>query len=191
MTAPDATCGQPAAAHRAMLLQRFDRVCGTRWIITARGGQIGGESHLIRPHEPDEHLSHQPTSAFGVAAPGTSPARSNARLHWSRRSAKLARYADGSARTTTSTGDSNGSMSCRTISRSRRFTRFRSTELCEYFGTMTPARGCGGTRDAPGAERRREAMYRTSRCAVRTRFPFKRTALSSPSRVSRAARGKR
>ena len=227
MTAPDTTCGEPTAAHRAMLLQRFDRVRRTRWIIATCRGQIGGESYLIHPHAPHQELSHQPrspkaspvavlpASAVGHASAGMSPARSKARLHCTRKSPKLARYADGNARTTTSTAGTRasfGSMSCRTISRRRRFTRLRSTELCEYFGTMTPARACGSADERSGecscdrscecscecscdpardAERRREAMNRTSRCAVRTRFPFKRTVSSSPSRVSRTARGKR
>ena len=107
--------------------------------------------------------------------------RSQARRHCSRSSATPAAYADGSARTTRSTFGRTGSMSSRTISRRRRFTRLRSTAECECLGTMIPALGW----------RRRETTNRTSRCAVRSRFPCRRTSSSASSRVSRQARGKR
>jgi hypothetical protein len=61
--------------------------------------------------------------------------RSQARTHCSRSSATPATYADGSARTTMSTLGSTGSMSRRTISRMRRFTRLRSTAECEVRGS--------------------------------------------------------
>jgi len=83
-------------------------------------------------------------------------------------------------RNTTSSAGREGRTVRRTMSRMRLFRRFRSTELRPYLGTTMPTLG----------RQRREAMNRTSRWAVRNRFPRSRTASSSPSRVRRFARGK-
>ena len=90
-----------------------------------------------------------------------------------------ASYASRFARMTTSAHGRSGrrarSNSRRVSSRRRRFTRLRSTEERPCFATMNPTRQC----------ERGEAITRTSRCAVRNRFPSRATACSSAPRVSR------
>jgi hypothetical protein len=81
---------------------------------------------------------------------------------------------------TTSTGGAVGRRRVRTSSRSRRFKRLRSTADPAYRGTTIPTRGCP----------RGEAIARTSRCAVRIRFPSRATPWSSAPRASRWLRGK-
>lgn len=90
-------------------------------------------------------------------------------------------YAAGSAKTTVSPFVEAASCSVRTISRRRRFTRFRATAEFEWRGTMMPMR-CGVIA---------LAVERTSSSAPRVRLPFARTAARSAPRVRRSARGKR
>jgi hypothetical protein len=92
-----------------------------------------------------------------------------------------AAYASERARITTSTDGAPARNRVRTSSRNRRFNRLRSTADPEYRGTTIPTRGCP----------RGEAIARTSRCMVRTRFPSRATPCSSIPRVSRWLRGKR
>ena len=136
---------------------------------------MGRDCQLVCTNKPNQNPFHH--SPPGVACVAT---RCESCIHRARSSSNEHTYADGNARTTRSMTGMIGSTSIRTISRRRRFTRFRSTAECPYRGTMMPTR----------AERRREASHRASSCAARTRFPFSRTASSSFSRVSLAAGGK-
>ena len=58
MAPGDAANRQPAASQRAVLLQRLDRVCGTRWIIAARWWKQRREADLIRANEQNENPAH-------------------------------------------------------------------------------------------------------------------------------------
>jgi hypothetical protein len=58
MTARDSPRRQPTAAQRAVLFERFDRICGAAWIITARGGQERTQRHLISANEENENGTH-------------------------------------------------------------------------------------------------------------------------------------
>lgn len=78
-----------------------------------------------------------------------------------RRSANGSEYAAGAVRTIRSIPCSVGSRSWRTISRSRRLSRLRSTALCPCRGTMIPTLG----------NERGEAHTRIEKCRVRTTFP--------------------
>jgi hypothetical protein len=73
-----------------------------------------------------------------------------------------------------------GNSSIRTSSRKRRLSRFRSTAECWCRGTTMPMRETS----------RGEAVNRTSRCTVRTRFPSRMTSCNSWPRVNRERRGK-
>ena len=72
-----------------------------------------------------------------AAGPGPRPGRGAARARW--RSA-----ASGRARTTRSAVDGSRCSSCRTTARSRRVTRWRTTELPTALPTTKPARAPGG-----------------------------------------------
>jgi hypothetical protein len=78
---------------------------------------------------------------------------------------------------TKSTGGASGSSARRQSSRSRRFSRFRSTAECACFGMTSPIRACG--------RREREATTRTSKCSVRSRFPSRAIFRRSAPRVMR------
>jgi hypothetical protein len=100
-----------------------------------------------------------------------------------RSASRSATYASVRARMATSIAGrarSMGSSSTRTSSRRRRFSRLRSTAECWWRGTTIPILG----------NARGEARTRTSRCAVRIRFPSRMTACMSRLRVSRLRRGK-
>lgn len=95
------------------------------------------------------------------------------------------RYAAGSARTTTSAARTcptccrqSGSTRRRTSSRRRRLSRFRSTAVCLYRGTINPTR----------ASLRSVTAARTSKSSTRIRMPVRRTRCRSADRVSRSAR---
>jgi len=75
---------------------------------------------------------------------------------------------------------SAGSSSTRVSSRKRRLSRLRSTAVCWCRGTTIPMRG----------RPRGEARIRTSRCAVRIRFPSRMTVCKSDPRVNLLRRGK-
>ena len=101
----------------------------------------------------------------------------------SRSAAADAVYASRRARMATSTAGrtrSAGRSSRRVSSRRRRLSRLRSTAECWCRGTTIPMRG----------RPRGEARTRTSRCAVRIRFPSRMTACMSDPRVSLFRRGK-
>lgn len=89
------------------------------------------------------------------------------------------RYAGGMAQITTSRLLIVGNHSRRTTSRNRRFSWFRRTAVCPYFGTTTPTR-----RKAKGEE----LMRRTRPLAFRV-LPSFRIRSMSWRRVTRAARG--
>ena len=72
----------------------------------------------------------------------------------------------------------DGSIRTRTISRTRRRSRFRSTMMCPYFGTIIPTR----------AHNDGEAVTRTSSSPDFTRFPVCLTNSISGARESRCAR---
>jgi len=113
--------------------------------------------------------------------PAYAPAFRKSFMSSSRSRSNDALYAAGSAKTTSSPLVARASCSVRTISRRRRFTRFRSTAECECRGTMMPMR-CGVVA---------MAVERTSSSAPRVRLPFARTAARPAPLVSRSARGKR
>jgi len=69
-------------------------------------------------------------------------------------------------------------MRTRTISRTRRRSRFRSTMICPYFGTTIPTR----------AHEDGEAVIRTSSSPDFTRFPVRLTDSISGARDKRCAR---
>lgn len=179
VTPGNSASSQPTAAHGTILFQRLNRIRGARWIIAARGRQVGRDRQLVCTNKPNQKPFHHPAPCFACVACVATLCVSC--RHCARNASNEQAYAEGNARTTRSTTGTIGSTSMRTISRRRRFTRLRSTAECPYRGTMMPTR----------AERRREASHRASSCAARTRFPFSRTASSSFSRVSLAAGGKR
>ena len=51
MASRDAFQRKPSTTQSAMLLQRFDGIVGTGWIIAARRGQKWRERHLVSPNE--------------------------------------------------------------------------------------------------------------------------------------------
>jgi len=68
MTARDTARREPTAAQRAVLLERFDRICGAAWIITAGRGQQRAQRNLVPANEQDENGTHSgrlPVSAIG------------------------------------------------------------------------------------------------------------------------------
>ena len=92
-------------------------------------------------------------------------------------------YADRFARTSKSAGappsPSAGSARRRPISRSRRFTRLRSTTLRPYLGTMSPSRDC-----KPGA-----GPKKISTCSFFSLFPCLSNSRISDPRWIRVSRG--
>jgi hypothetical protein len=109
----------------------------------------------------------------------------NARSTSAVSASKVAVYASGRMRSTTSAGRSTGSSRCRVSSRSCRFRRFRFTAVCLNRGTTSPTRI-----RAPRECARGEAAIRTSIYVVRIRFPSRTTRCNSAPRVIRACRGK-
>ena len=155
-----------------MAFKCLDRIRRTRRKIATRRRQQRRNGELVESYERHKHRTHDYLACRSTAVmlSFSSPARLS----------NDAVYAFRCALTTASTGARVPSSWVRTISRSRRLSRFRSTALCPYFGTRKPTRGW----------RRGEARTRTSRCLVRTRFPFRPTSWMSEPFVSRWLRGK-
>ena len=57
MTSRDPPDCEPAPAQRSMLLERFDCVSRTRWIITAGCRQQRRDPELVEPNPPDERVT--------------------------------------------------------------------------------------------------------------------------------------
>jgi hypothetical protein len=177
MTACDSSRRQPRATQRTVLLERFNGIRGTAWIIAARRWKQRRQCHLIpayHQYEEGTHRGYMPDpSAEKWAATDMISSRSDANsAEYDSRRARIAMSVDGRSL-------SFGNSSIRTSSRSRRFRRFRSTAECRWRGTTTPIRECA----------RGEARARTSRCTVRIRFPSRMTFCRSRPRVSRLRRG--
>lgn len=64
MTPRDAFQREPPTTQSAMLLQRFDGIVGTGWIIATRRRQKWRQRHLISPNEQHEHKFHREVTAF-------------------------------------------------------------------------------------------------------------------------------
>ena len=158
-----------------MAFEGFDGVGGTTRIIAARRRQQGRECDLIRPHEQNQQPP-QCSADHDAVTRVTEPCSRNRSCSSTSYGAS---YARGFARMTRSTGGSRRRSRVRTISLSRRFSRFRDTADCLCFGTTSPTRGCI----------KGEATTRTSKCSVRNRFPFVLTRRSSVRLVSRWLRG--
>jgi hypothetical protein len=58
VAARNATQGKPTTTKGAVLLERFNGVCGTAWIITARGRQQRTERELVAANNEHEHALH-------------------------------------------------------------------------------------------------------------------------------------
>ena len=154
---------QPRPTNCAMAFDRFHRVRRARWSIAARGGKQRGDEELVHPDQrrrrPPHHTDGQrdhprrihrqahdaepggEVSAVTVWFVGGSAFRRptiavSSALNASHESA----YAPGRTRSTTSCGASFDSAVVRTNSRSRRFSRFRSTMSRPCFGMMNPTR---------------------------------------------------
>lgn len=119
-------------------------------------------------------LQLRPYGSAALVIPNRATKRSISRVSVS----NDASYALGHGRINTSIGAITGSMRVRTNSRSRRLSRFRSTMVRLYFGTMIPTRA-----NANG-----EATIRTSKCPVLIRFPVRLIASMSVAREIRCAR---
>ena len=68
MTARDSARREPTAAQRTVFFERFDRIRGAAWIITARGRQQRTQRDLISANEKNENgtqRSRLPVSAIG------------------------------------------------------------------------------------------------------------------------------
>lgn len=63
MTPRDAFQREPSTTQSAMLLQRFDGIVGTGWIIATRRRQKWRQRHLISPNEQHEHEFHPAVTA--------------------------------------------------------------------------------------------------------------------------------
>src|SRR5690606_11706140 len=171
MTTQQATQREPAPAPGAVAPDRLLRVRRTRGRIPARRLQPRRHRHPVSLDQHQEESREQRRSTHFTSCASSS--------------ANVAPYASRRARTSTSNASpastSRGNTCTRRISRSRRFSRFRSTALCLYRGTTTPIRGC-----ATG-----ETEVKTSRWLVLLRFPRWNSRRNSRLRVIRYARGNR
>lgn len=171
MTARNSANGHPAARKSSVFFDRLDGIRRTGRIITTRGRQQWRYPQLIASDEEHQNRLHSCAPALRSC-----PAIvSNSVIS----SSKLASYAEGNDLTTMSSGCRTGSSRVRTISRSLRRRRFRSTIVWPCFPTITAARACES----------RESLARTSRWSVRSRLPAFFACSRSSSRVSRLLRG--
>ena len=196
MAAEYAAQREPASTHRAMSLECLDRIRrAARHVATLPAEQRRQRDLVAANHEDEQrtHASIYPAQVTGdrlAASHGWASSlwtgegsRRGAIRSASRRmcspmavsSSKESLYAEGRAWSTRSIAGAPGRIRVRTISRRRRFRRFRSTAERPCFGTTNPARGWSTCE--------REATTRTSRCSVRSRFPVRAIARSSGPRV--------
>jgi hypothetical protein len=64
MASRNAANREPPSPQRAVLFQRFDRIRGAAWIITAGWGEQRTQGHLIRTNEEDERRTHRSPGRF-------------------------------------------------------------------------------------------------------------------------------
>lgn len=171
VAAHDAPDREPPALQRAVLTQRILGVLRTSRSISTGRGQPRRQGTLIPVHQQYQEARDHFFSATASSS--------------SRNCGKVAVYASLRARTSTSICTpyvrKRGNTSARRTSRSRRFSRFRSTELRLCLGTTRPTRG-----NAKG-----EVESKTSKWAVLLLFPFCNMARISRLLVMRRVRGKR
>jgi hypothetical protein len=175
MAAANSFHRQPATTPRTVPLDSLQCVCRAGRIVTTGGRQQWRDRKLVATNHCCQDPRHDRSAASSIRwARCTPPIRSR------RSSSKEAAYAFGCTRKTKSTALTPGRMCKRTISRSRRFSRFRSVVGFPDLGTTIATRGCD----------RGEDNARTSRNLVRARFPSRITSRSSARRVKRCVRGK-
>src|SRR5690606_13436613 len=151
VTAQQSSRGEPAAAGGAVTTDRLGSILRACRRVAARGRQKRRNAcPVTADHQEERAREHRFSVQLTIS---------------SRSSPYGTPYASRRARTSTSdatpASESRGSTSRRRTSRRRRLTRFRSTIVCLYFGTITPTRGCGTG----------EGESKTSRWAVPLLFP--------------------
>lgn len=167
----DPADGEPSTAPGPVGLDRLTRVLGTGRCVPTRRQRPRRNGPLVEPDHSDQDASEHSAS---TASPTSRASSSNP-----------APYAGCRARISTSAkqpAPSNpGSTRRRPISRSLRFTRFRSTMSCPSLPTIRPSR-----------ERETgEGAKKTSTVVVLFRFPRCRSARISWVRRIRTDRGRR
>jgi hypothetical protein len=165
MTARNPADCQPATCERAVFFDRLHGIRRTGWIITARGWKQWRDPQLISSYEKHQsglqlEISPSCRTISSISAVNT---------------AKVASYAFGNERITTSIGTLRGIRRIRASSRRRLRSRLRSTMVCLCFPTITASLTCES----------REVTARISRCSVRSLLPAFFTNARSASRVNR------
>lgn len=136
MTVTEPAYSQPRAAKKPTPLERLEEVDRTRWLETASGArstkkrQQGRNEQLITANQKTHEQEHQGARI---------EARSARRNHSSFSARYEARAAAGRAITTHQKPSCNLPCSVRTMSRSRRRTRFRTTAPPILFEVTKPA----------------------------------------------------
>jgi hypothetical protein len=160
---------EPPASQQSEALDRFQGIRRTGRRVPAGGGRQGRDALPVEVDPPD----HEPSKH----------SRSVSRVSSSRRSGKEASYARGRARISRSMthprSRSRGRRTMRPISFRRRRSRFRSTTVLPYRGTIVPRRGT-----VPD-----EGALNTSSHSPRPRLPSRRSPRISLPRRTRISRG--
>jgi len=137
MTTPEAAEAQPRSAQNSMRLQCFEKVSRTRRFKAASRArsaeqrQDRRDQQLIAANKKTREKEHQ-----GARIEARSARRNHSSFNWW----WVAVAAYGRATTTSQTPGRNCGWAVRTMSRSRRRTRFRTTAPPMCFGVTKPAR---------------------------------------------------
>ena len=161
----DAPGRQPAAPQHPMGSERLNRVGAARRMEPAHRRRKAGDQSLIATDRPDERirgphrllrLPLRFPPRFPFRPPLRLPTCANTSRTSSLRASAPAKAALGWAMMTTSQRPRRRHRSCRTASRSHRFTRLRTTALPTFLLTVRPTRLSGSRPGSQSANRLRD-----------------------------------
>ena len=174
VTPENSARSHPPALGRTILLQRLHGVSRASRIVATRRREQRANPDLIPPDYENQNPLHRSRRLLCSSIKALRTLYNCSFNSSNDRSYALRRH-----RIMRSRDISSGSNIRLEISRSRRFSRFRSTAECPCRGTIIPTRTyCRG-----------EARDRTSRSNARTRLPFFEMPPNSELRVIRFDRG--